>query len=177
MGKVKDETPAAKSKAKPAAGKASGKDARRRVVSFLTNLIRIEVYKPMQGRQARLWTGVGLGAMVAIGLWRLTDSLIDYKPPTRFGVPALLAAVLGWFLYRVLQYPPFVEFLIATEAEMNKVSWTSRAELYRATIVVLVTVLIMAVYLFGVDWLWSFLLQRIGVLRFSGGGAFGSQAG
>ena len=36
--------------------------------------------------------------------------------------------------------PPFVEFLIATEAEMNKVSWTSRDDLYRATSVVLTTV-------------------------------------
>ena len=55
---------------------------------------------------------------------------------------------------------------IATEAEMNKVSWTSRDDLYRATSVVLTTVLLMAVYLFGVDWVWSNLLQLIGVLRF-----------
>ena len=69
-----------------------------------------------------------------------------------------------------MQYPPFVEFLIATEAEMNKVSWTSRDDLYRATSVVLTTVLLMAVYLFGVDWVWSNLLQFIGVLKFGSGG-------
>ena len=77
----------------------------------------------------------------------------------------------------MVQYPPFVEFLIATEAEMNKVSWTSRADLYRATTVVLVTVTLMSVFLFGVDWIWSFLLQSLGVLKFGGGGAFGSNAG
>jgi preprotein translocase subunit SecE len=76
-----------------------------------------------------------------------------------------------------MHYPPFVEFLIATEAEMNKVSWTSREDLYRATTVVLVTVTLVAVFLFGVDWLWSNLLQIIGVLKFGGGGAFGSNAG
>ena len=76
-----------------------------------------------------------------------------------------------------MQYPPFVEFLIATEAEMNKVSWTSRDDLYRATTVVLVTVLLMSLFLFGVDWLWSNLLQLLGVLKFGGGGAFGSTAG
>ena len=32
----------------------------------------------------------------------------------------------------------------------------------------------MAVFLFGVDWLWSRLLQFIGVLKFGGGGGFGS---
>ena len=76
-----------------------------------------------------------------------------------------------------MQFPPFVEFLIATEAEMNKVSWTSRDDLYRATTVVLSTVVLMAVFLFGVDFLWSNLLQIVGVLKFGGGGAFGSTAG
>ena len=33
----------------------------------------------------------------------------------------------------------------------------------------------MAVFLFGVDWLWSNLLQLIGVLKFGGGGVFGSK--
>jgi preprotein translocase subunit SecE len=88
-----------------------------------------------------------------------------------------VGAILGWLIFRLVQYPPFVEFLIATEAEMNKVSWTSRDDLYRATSVVLTTVLLMAVFLFGVDWVWSNLLQLIGVLKFGGGGSFGSQAG
>jgi preprotein translocase subunit SecE len=43
--------------------------------------------------------------------------------------------------------------------------------------VVLTTVFLVAVFLFGVDWVWSNLLQLIGVLRFGGGGSFGSQAG
>ena len=83
--------------------------------------------------------------------------------------------MLGWIIFRLVQYPPFVEFLIATEAEMNKVSWTSRDDLYRATIGRPGRPsLLMAVFLFGVDWLWSNLLQLIGVLKFGGGGAFGS---
>jgi preprotein translocase subunit SecE len=43
--------------------------------------------------------------------------------------------------------------------------------------VVLSTVFLMAVFLFGVDWIWSNLLQLLGVLKFGGGGAFGSSAG
>ncbi len=58
---------------------------------------------------------------------------------------------------------------------MNKVSWTSKEDLYRATTVVLTTVVVMAVFLFLVDWIWLFILRLIGVLQFSGGGAFGSQ--
>ena len=90
--------------------------------------------------------------------------------------PAALALVLGWVIFRVVQFPPFAEFLIATEAEMNKVSWTSKEDLYRSTMVVLTTVLIMAVFLFVVDWLWLFILRNIGVLQFTGGGGFGSTA-
>ncbi len=176
MGKVKDGTPATKA-TKPAAGGATKtKRAKSRFAPFLLNLARFDLYKPLQGRLARLWTGVGLGLVLALGVWQLSETLIEYQTPVRFGIPAVLALVLGWTIYRLLQYPPFVEFLIATEAEMNKVSWTSRSDLYRATVVVLATLVLVAVYLFGIDWLWSFLLQLIGVLRFSSQG-FGSQAG
>ncbi len=174
MGKVKDGTPATKA-AKPAAG-GSARRAKGRFAPFLLNLARFDLYKPLQGRQARLWTGVGLGLVIALGVWQLSETLIESRTPVRFGIPVALALILGWATFRLLHYPPFVEFLIATEAEMNKVSWTSRSDLYRATVVVLATVALVAVYLFGIDWLWSFLLQAIGVLRFSSQG-FGSQAG
>ena len=85
-----------------------------------------------------------------------------------------MAVVLGWIVFRIVHYPPFAEFLIATEAEMNKVSWTSKEDLYRSTVVVLVAVLVMALYLFVVDWIWLFMLRTLGVLQFSGGGGFGS---
>ncbi len=176
MGKVKDGTPASKA-TKPAAGGASKNSRRGRFFPFLSNLVRADLYKPLQGKQARLWTGVALGVVVVAGIWRLSEMLDSYAPPTRYGIPALIGVVLGWLIFRVLQYSPFGEFLIATEAEMNKVSWTSRDDLIRATKVVLVTLLIVALYLFAVDWLWSVLLQAIGVLRFTGDGAFGSQAG
>jgi len=143
----------------------------------VTNLGKTGLYKPMQGWYARIYTVAGLGVIVVLGLWRLYETVRDAPPATRFGVPTAVGAVLGWFLFRLVQYPPFVEFLIATEAEMNKVSWTSRDDLYRATTVVLSTVFLMAIFLFGVDWLWSNMLQLIGVLKFGGGGAFGSSAG
>ena len=115
----------------------------------------------MQGRHARLYTAVGLGVVVVAGaLAALRDASTEYTPgdPLRHPRRASAWSSAG-SIFRLVQYPPFVEFLIATEAEMNKVSWTSRDDLYRATIVVLVTVTLMAVFLFGVDWLWSNLLQ------------------
>jgi preprotein translocase subunit SecE len=58
---------------------------------------------------------------------------------------------------------------------MKKVSWTSKEDLYKATIVVLVTVAILATYLFLVDKLWVFLLELLGVLKFRSTG-FGANA-
>jgi preprotein translocase subunit SecE len=177
MGKVKDGAPASKA-SKPSKGGATGGSKRRKDFAlFLTNLFRANLHKPMQGRYARIYTAAGLGVVVALGVWRLYETLLSSSPAVRFGVPAAVGLVLGWLIFRLVEFPPFVEFLIATEAEMNKVSWTSRDDLYRATTVVLSTVVLMAVFLFGVDWVWSNLLQVLGVLKFGGGGAFGSSAG
>ena len=176
MGKVKDGSPAAKA-AKPAKGGPTG-DSKRRFAPFLANLTQTNLYKPLQGKQARLWTAVGLGLIIFFGLRELFLSLdASSSKVTAYSVPAVVGVVLSWFTFRLLQFPPFVEFLIATEAEMNKVSWTSREDLKRATTVVLVTVALVAVFLFGVDWVWSNLLQMIGVLRFKdSSGALGSSA-
>ena len=78
----------------------------------------------------------------------------------------LLVLLVGWFAYRVVNLPTFAEFLIATEAEMNKVSWTSRRRLYQDTIVVLVTTVLLTLFLLVVDLFWGWLLSRqtVGVL-------------
>ena len=175
MGKVKDGATASKAPKPPKGGAWGG--PRRRFAQFLLNLVSTDLYKPMQGWYARAYTAAALGLIVALGIVRVYWNLEESSKAAQLGVSAALLAVSAWLLYRLVQYPPFVEFLIATEAEMNKVSWTSRADLYRATTVVLVTVALMSVFLFGVDWLWSYLLQFLGVLKFGGGGAFGSNAG
>jgi preprotein translocase subunit SecE len=178
MGKVKDEAPASKAASKPTPkGSSTVGDARRRLASFAANLARTGLYKPSQGWYARVWTGVGLGVLAAVGVWRLFDLAKGFSSPAaRFAVPLGVAAASAWAIFRLIHYPPFADFLIATEAEMNKVSWTSKADLQRATTVVLVTVVLMSLFLFGVDWIWSLLLQALGVLRFDGGGDFGSTA-
>lgn len=175
MGKVKDEAPTKSSKSAPKGGGMNG--AVEGLMPFVLNLFRTTIPKPNQGKQARLWTAVGLAILVVAGIYRLyVTQLGDTSPWTRYGTSAALGLVLGWIVFRIVQYPPFVDFLIATEAEMNKVSWTSRDDLYRATTVVLTSVVIMALYLFVVDWVWSLLLQQIGVLRFTDTSSFGSTA-
>jgi preprotein translocase SecE subunit len=87
----------------------------------------------------------------------------------RFTVPLLLAAGGLWIAYRVVNFPTFADFLIATEAEINKVSWTTRKRLVQDTIVVLTTVILLTVFLFVVDLLWAKVLTLVGVLRAESG--------
>ncbi len=69
--------------------------------------------------------------------------------------------------WRIVNYPAFADFLIATEAELNKVSWTTRPRLIQDTIVVLVTTLLLALFLFLMDQTWRVILswKPIGVLQ------------
>ena len=174
MGKVRDVESASKP-AKPSKGK-PGSNQPSTFVSFFLNLGQTGLFKPMQGWYARLYTALGLGVIAAAGVWHVWEACADYSPGWRLGLPTALALGLGWMIFRIVQFQPFAEFLIATEAEMNKVSWTSKEDLYRATTVVLATVVLMAIFLFVVDWLWLFILRNIGVLQFTGGGGFGSTA-
>ena len=59
MGKVKDGVPASKP-SKPPKGDAGG-GSERRLAPFFTNLLQANLYKPMQGWYARLYTALGLG--------------------------------------------------------------------------------------------------------------------
>jgi preprotein translocase SecE subunit len=86
-------------------------------------------------------------------------------PSVRFVLPLLLGALALWFSWRLVNLPAFADFLIATEAELNKVSWTPRRRLVQDTIVVLVTTLLITFYLLFADLIWSQLLTRVGVLR------------
>jgi preprotein translocase SecE subunit len=89
--------------------------------------------------------------------------VVEYRrlvllPAVQFTVPLLVLAGSIWLAWRVVNLPVFADFLIATEAEINKVSWTTRRRLVQDTVVVLVTVVLMAGFLFGTDIVWKVLL-------------------
>ena len=64
-----------------------------------------------------------------------------------------------WVSYRVVNLPSFADFLIAVEAEMNKVSWPTRGELFRASMVVLICIIFLAIILFGYDIFWQMIFR------------------
>jgi preprotein translocase SecE subunit len=142
-------------------------------------------YKKSQGMRVRRGTILGILGLVGCGIYTmLAHRILEtgpqnwqvaipftaghtwvILPDVRFTLPILLAAAAIWGAYRIVSYPAFADFLIATEAELNKVSWSPWSKLKQDTIVVLVTVLLLTFFLFVVDQGWAWLLTRVGVVQ------------
>jgi preprotein translocase SecE subunit len=97
----------------------------------------------------------------------VTYKTVTLLPHVKYSLYAVIALLGLWFAWRVVNVPSFADFLIATEAELNKVSWTTRRRLIQDTIVVLVTVILFTLFLFVVDVAWGQILswKAIGVLK------------
>lgn len=81
------------------------------------------------------------------------------------GIPVLLCLVGLWLVFRAINYPRFADFLISVEAEMDKVSWPGRPELYRSTAVVVSTMFLLGFMLLAFDVWWKWFFELIYFLR------------
>jgi preprotein translocase SecE subunit len=110
----------------------------------------------------------GIGSLSTNTIWNIpfvsSQDLIVFRAAP-LTVPIILLVLTVWFSYRLVNYPQFAEFLINTEAELAKVTWSTRKRLIRDTGVVLLTVLLLALFLYFFDILWVLLLQALQVLR------------
>jgi preprotein translocase subunit SecE len=133
-----------------------------------------EMYKPTQGKRTR-WITFGAGCCLAVitGYW-LSDRLATASWFTgnveflntvlRYGLPLLVFVGVSSGMFVLINRPRTADFLIATEGEMKKVSWSSRREIIGSTKVVILTTLAMAVMLFLVDFLFSGLFRLLKVI-------------
>jgi preprotein translocase subunit SecE len=139
------------------------------VAALVQTLFTFDFYKRTQGKLVRQVTFGALAIIIAWGCWRLKESMIDEpNKALQFGIPLSLLALGIWAAFRLVHYPPFADFLISVEVEMNKVSWPRRGELYRASIVVMLVIFVMAGLLYGYDlalrgvpWLWSRIAETV----------------
>lgn len=116
---------------------------------ILKELFSVDGYKTSQGRVARRSTFLGLALVFVMGAYFL---LRAYSGSTGGTIAAAIIALLGvWISYRVVNYPTFADFLVSVEAEMMKVSWPSKKELYANTKVVLVFMVLFTVLIFLYD--------------------------
>jgi len=133
------------------------------------NLARIEIYKKGQGRYTRIGTFVSVVGLGMIGAVVLSKTLAAcdlgrYATYIQYGVPTLIVIALGIFMFWIVNRPKTADFLIGTEGEMKKVSWSSRKEVIGSTKVVIVTTLIMTVIIFGVDMLFVLLFRWLHIM-------------
>ncbi len=132
--------------------------------ALLRDLTQLGVYKRSQGRVTRQATCATIWVVVGLGAWRLSSYVRGQGPVWEYLVPAILLAGGLWLGYRLVNLPRFADFLIAVDNEMAKVSWPTRSELLRSSMVVIVSLFALGVLLFSFDLIWQQLLRFIGVL-------------
>ena len=136
------------------------------MAAIVHEFFRFGFYKRSQGRIARLATFYALVVIVVVGGWSMSRYYADQPPLLHYYIPLAFMAIGLWISFRVVQMPAFADFLISVEGEMNKVSWPSRSELFRATVVVILVVFFLAALLFAYDaalrWILIFLDRVVG---------------
>ena len=138
------------------------------VSAFFQELLQSGLYKRNQGRITRQVTFATVAIALALGLWRLSSTLQVAQwaknlnaSGFHYWLPGVLLACGLWVAYRIVNVPSYADFLIAVEAEMNKVSWPSRSELFRASLVVLLLIFLLAAVLAVFDLFWRFLFTDV----------------
>jgi preprotein translocase subunit SecE len=142
---------------------------------FLQELARGEIYKRTQGKMARQLTCIAVwvaAALLAYRVYIFRNSLWAFvenwgagaSTYLGYGAPVVILAIGFWLGYRIVNYAPFADFLIAVEAEMSKVSWPTQQQLMRASAVVIILILGLTVIVFVYDLLLRYILLKLGIV-------------
>jgi preprotein translocase subunit SecE len=129
------------------------------------------IYKKGQGYWTRMGTVGGAALIAALTAQFLySRGRIWFQTNSKPNMPAVLTlvgsfvALFAFVVYRVINKPTVADFLIATDSEMKKVNWTTRAELIGSTKVVIVFMFLIAFILFGFDTIFGYFFWFINVL-------------
>jgi preprotein translocase SecE subunit len=127
----------------------------------------MQIYKKGQGKHTRVITFLAVTGLSVVAAVSLSQTLSAYAttqaPLIRYGVPTLLVILIGVLSLWIVNRPKSADFLIATEGEMKKVSWSNKKEIIGSTKVVITTTFILAAILFGVDIAFAYIFQRLGI--------------
>ncbi len=141
------------------------KDKQSAASPLLRDVLSLDIYKRSQGRIARQVTFAVLAITIGIGAWRLSEHSKGGDAAMRLYLPVAILLVGGFLAFRAVCIPKIADFLISVEAEMAKVSWPTKSELIRQSIVVLVTIFFLAILLFAFDLIWATLFELLGIVE------------
>ena len=133
--------------------------------SWISEFFQTGLYKKTQGKVARQITFFALAVIFVIGAWRVTEEpwIAGLFTGAEYAIAGVILVGGLWFCFRLINLSRFADFLIAVEAEMNKVSWPTRQELVRSSIVVIFIIFFMAALLYGFDIIWEQLFRILSV--------------
>ena len=122
-----------------------------------------QIYKPGQGKYARLCTGFAIVIIVGFGCWQLYE-MLDGMDVGIWGATIVPVVILLGFAaasYWLLNKPAAANFLIAAEGELKKVNWSSRREVAVSTLVVIIVVFVMAILLGVTDFVFALIFDHL----------------
>ena len=123
-----------------------------------------------QGYWTRVMSVVGFGLVAVLGaiwLWRMLETVNVGFPAIYLasGVSALFLGIIGVVIWWFVGWNArSVDFLVATEGEMKKVNWSTKHELVGSTVVVIAVVIIISLFCWFFDFIFSTLFVWMKVL-------------
>ena len=129
----------------------------------------LKIYKNGQGKYTRLYSGLAITVIAAIGCFRLHEKLgalnvsqtvrqwVEVAVPA--GIFVIIACVTFWLVNKI----SVADFMISAEGELKKVSWSSRKEITVSTFIVICVVAFMASLMFVTDVFFRLFFNSIGL--------------
>ncbi len=106
-------------------------------------------------------TFLGLLIVFLSGAYCMVRDHVFGDPNLTMGI-AVATSVLGiWVSYRIVNVPSFADFLVSVEAEMTKVSWPAKAELFSTTKVVLIFMFLFIAVIYFYDIIFDMVLSVV----------------
>jgi preprotein translocase subunit SecE len=146
-------------------------EAQRRTEERAAGGSPLKIYKQGQGARVRWCSAAGAGLLSLWGASWLFEQLARFPGladslTIRYMIPVivLVGCAVGIF-HLVGQNRRVVDFMVATESEIKKVNWSTRREVFGATRVVIVMMLMLGIILFLANLVFIFFFESIGVLR------------
>lgn len=123
-------------------------------------------YKKSQGRPTRQ---IALCVVIASLSWLLISvAALFVRRQVGIGwlsICIVAIGVAGAISIALLNRPRWADFLISVQAEIDKVTWPSKSEVHKHTLVVLVLLVSMAAIVFVFDVVWQWVFKAIGFLQ------------
>ena len=129
------------------------------------------MYKLGQGYWTRVISATAGGVIALLGGWWLHDifETIDWGINPIFlswGIGGLFVALCCPAIYFwTARTVKTVDFLVATESEMKKVSWPTRRDVSGSTVIVIFTSMLIALFCFFFDQVFFLLFVQLRVLN------------